>query len=262
MRRALFRILGGGATYVACLALTQCGGKDETHTEVSGPPGAAGSGQSGNASGEAGAGHSTPGSGGAGGLATLCNPNADSYQPTWMPPKAIPGACTPEQIAQDYTLCQDSKTYDKQACRAFNEAPANGACLGCLFTTLGSKASGPALLLQRSFPVPNIGGCVALLDGDESDTSCGALTQAASLCEFETCLTGCPSDASAATLTACFQTAIDETCASYIEAASCVKAPRYVRCHRTARADYFAVYADLFCGAGPPDAESSGGAAP
>src|SRR5690349_21917201 len=51
-----------------------------------------------------------------------------------------PGACTTQQISDEYALCQSDK-YDAKACRAFNVDQANSHCLDCLFSATGDRKS-------------------------------------------------------------------------------------------------------------------------
>jgi len=178
-----------------------------------------------------------------------------------MPPKATPGVCTTQQIADAYALCHGEK-YDAQACRAFNVDPANSQCLDCLISDAGSsKESGALLLLLRGYLVANVGGCIALLDGDDGDTSCGALTQAAGVCEYSACLTACPNPpVPDAEWSACLDSARAGACASYINQSTCVGLPRYARCQYPTFAEFFNGMGDLFCGAGPPALTGQAGA--
>src|SRR5882672_8512312 len=102
--RAFLRV---GAVLLPVLALIDCGkgssGSDEGMSGASGKPGAGGSAGTSSPSGRSGSG----GAGGAGGpapAAACMTPNADGYAPVWMPPKATPGVCTTQQIADAYAL--------------------------------------------------------------------------------------------------------------------------------------------------------------
>lgn len=261
MRRRLTRWLGISAACIASLALVACGGKQGVRSSTDQVPGAAGEGGSENSLGGTGAVTSQAGIGAAGAPeASMCmTPTADDYQPAWMPPKADPGACSSDQLAQAYALCEDRASYEPNACRAFNEDAANGRCLGCLYGTLDGKESAALFVLDDGDRLPNIGGCIALLDGDLSDSGCGALAQAGSVCVYDSCLSACPRDVPASEVNACVRTAFDEACSAYIEAASCVSLPRYTRCQQGSPSGNFSTYGDLFCGSGSPTSPGAGG---
>lgn len=206
---------------------------------------------------------------GAAGAATVScqSPTVGDYQAHWMPPKAHPGACTTEQIADEYALCVNPKTYDEQACQASHAGAAAVICLDCLYSTLVADESQAILLLDGRNALANVGGCIALLDGDSSDTGCGALTQAADICAIAVCDAACPEGVASAEFNGCWARAITGACVKYSSVAQCREQPRYSRCVHQAFQDYFVTVADLFCGAGPPDTQSPGapgaaGAAP
>ena len=244
-----------GAVFLAVVGIIDCGGKGTARPddEVGGVAGNGGAGTTGGAQHVAGAGGTA--------MVTACaTPNADDYAANWMPPKATPGACTTQQIADAYALCQSEK-YDAKACRAFNVDVANSRCLDCLYSDAKStNASGALLLLQRGYPIANVGGCIALLDGDDSETSCGARTQAAGVCEYTACLTACPNPpVPDAEWSACLASARSGACASYINDSTCVALPRYARCQYPNFAEFFNGMGDLFCGSGPPAGTGQGG---
>ena len=201
----------------------------------------------------AGSGETAPG-------AACGTPTADDYVPVWMPPKAVPGACTKQQISDEYALCQ-VEAHDQTACRAFNTEASNRKCLDCLFSSMDASESAAILLLQDGYPVGNVGGCITLYDGDSSDTSCGARTQAADICEFNACLTACTSfPIPKAEWSACLASARSGPCAGYFKQLSCAALPRYAACEYSTFADFFNGMGDLFCGAGPPSQTDEAGA--
>jgi hypothetical protein len=166
-----------------------------------------------------------------------------------MPPKSTPGACTKQQLEQDYALCGGSLDYSEVKCRAFEEDPANAAGLSCLFSASGDASSGAVLVLPAGRWLANIGGCEALLDGDSSQTSCGARHQAADVCKEFACAKACARPVSNATWQSCLDAA-DLVCFDYLDQDTCSSLPRYALCHQMGFQAYFTTFGNLFCGAG------------
>jgi hypothetical protein len=198
----------------------------------------------------------------AGATADACvAPTVEGYEPKWMPPKAIPGACTAEQVARQYDVCSnDSGKFDQKACRAFNVDSANSACLGCLFGALGDEQSAAIVVLPQAYWIANVGGCESLLDGDSSETSCGARTQAAGVCQFLACANACTFPVSNTEWKQCLDAA-RVACSQYGNAASCTSLPRYARCQNATFQDFFLTMGDLFCVSGPPNIDTAAGGA-
>jgi hypothetical protein len=183
-----------------------------------------------------------------------------------MPPKVTPGACSTDQIAKKYALCErSSPQYSAMACRAFDLDAANTRCLGCLFSASDGATSGAIIVVDDHW-LANLGGCEALVDGDSSPDGCGARVQADSICEYEACINACASDATQADFDAC-RSAAKIACGQYRSKISCSGLPQYTACHQMSFADYFTTMGDLFCGSGLPavgqggaGGESAGGA--
>lgn len=196
-------------------------------------------------------------------LKTQCDPpDPGHYMPHWSPPQPTPGTCTTAQIQTQYELCQDRDTYDRDQCRAFNAAAENAACIDCLFSAVGAADSHALLVFPTGYPVANVGGCIALLDGDTSDTSCGALAQAAEVCQYRGCLTTCNRSTNTAWVH-CLEQAENGVCADFFNAAACSELPKYAQCHWGDWHEFFSQYGDLFCGSGPPSNNpGAAGAAP
>ena len=250
---------------VLLLGLVECGGSDDTQ-RPSGSAGSSGSGGgdssgTGGKAGKGGTGREDPG--GAAGApempASGClEPTAEDYEPVWMPPRAVPGACTSEQIADAYRICSRSSIgYDELQCRAFNVNPENGDCLGCLFSAVGDEPSGAILILPGNNWQANVGGCIALLDGDTSPTSCGARTQASDVCQYGACLTACAGPNSQEDWDAC-RVAAGTACAEYADQAACRSLPRYAACGYPSFEEYVLGIGNQFCG--PPDGSGGAGA--
>jgi hypothetical protein len=157
-------------------------------------------------------------------------------------------------------VCQPSSSaYDKSACRVFDADPANSTCLGCMFGVLGSADLGAILIQPSGQWLANRAGCIALIDGDRSATSCGAKTQAANVCENFACFAACSTQASSAAFTACEMATVNGACGAYFSEAACAQLPRYASCAYPDFATYYNAMADLFCVSGP--SSSAGGAA-
>jgi hypothetical protein len=254
----------------AVSGLVDCGGKGNARPGDS--PESGGTSASGGAesAGRAGASSGTRSIGGAGsaGMSGAAGapakgcaaPTADGFETKWMPPETMPGACSAEQIAQEYALCGGaSPKYDRTACRNFDVDPANSECLGCLFTAVDADVSGPIMVFPKNGWLANVGGCEALLDGDIRPTSCGAREQAASICEYGACLNACAPDATDQAWAAC-QTAASKACDQYRANTACSTLPRYATCHLNNFAEYFTTMGNLFCGSGPTAPSPEGGA--
>jgi hypothetical protein len=165
----------------------------------------------------------------------------DTWTPDWKPPRQRqPGACTDGQIAEEQVKCEPGlPTYDLAACSTFNTAPANANCLQCLFSTEADPYYGPILVRTDGRWSVNVGGCMALIDGDTSTASCGAKVSAG-----DSCLR--------ADYDKCWQDAWTSVCETSAQATACAGAPRYALCHgyRNFEEAYRALGA-LFCSAGP-----------
>ena len=197
-------------------------------------------------------------------LGTCVTPSPLGYQPTWTPPSApAVGACTEQQVSQEYALCQfGTSTYDAVACRAFDVAPANSMCMSCMFGALGATAVGAILVMPGGQWLANRSGCIALIDGDSSATGCGAKTQAADVCKYGACLAACTLPVSDADFRACQQATENGACSAYYSQAACAELPRYASCEYPDFATFYSAMADLFCVSGLPAAGGEAGAGP
>jgi len=233
--------------------LADCGGRndDSSRRSVAGAAGASFAGMSGD------------GLGGAAGAQTCRPPSADNFEPSWAPPIIPqPGACTDGQVVALKQACEWSPTFDLDTCRAFETDPANANCLGCMFGAVGSNGAGAILVLPGGQWIANRSGCIALMEGDASDTSCGAKTQASDLCQYTACIAACDNGVSSTQFQGCETTARNGVCHTYVNAASCAQLPRYASCLYEKFDDYFAAMADLFCISGrhlPPEMTVDGG---
>jgi hypothetical protein len=195
--------------------------------------------------------------------APLCAPAPiGTWKPTWKPPKTPqPTACSTTQIDGYLDVCR--RSYSATACNAFETAPANATCLGCMLTPENEAAYGAVVMRKKDWSV-NSPGCLALKDGDASATSCGAKVQALQQCQVESCYVPCASG-TYEDYAACQNQAKTTTCLLFDAKTICEDGPKYFACFASAGsafADWMRLYAILFCSqlpeGGPGDAAADG----
>jgi hypothetical protein len=170
----------------------------------------------------------------------------------------MPGACTKEQLAAQAACNYGYPSFDAQACQALEAAPENAGCLKCLFSSFGAADSAAIFVTPVDYRLANVGGCIALLDGDSSETSCGARRQAVDICYQMVCEEACVSDYEG--IPDCFKKAYP-ACKRYADAASCSLLPQYSVCSGyTTYPEFVAALGDVFCGSGVPGATGEAGA--
>jgi hypothetical protein len=178
--------------------------------------------------------------------------------PYWRPPTGhptrpfTPGICTEAQIRDAQSLCDDgASTYDPAACNAFKLAPANAACLGCIFSTADEFSYGAIVIEPDGTWEPNAAGCIAAIDGYAYVAGCGAKLLASRLCRTAAC-DHCSVDTPAehAAWSHCWNDSADAPCQVYQDAAMCAEAPQYAACGmgEPTFAQYFFDIASFFCG--------------
>src|SRR5262249_36154149 len=142
------------------------------------------------------------------------------YTHTWQPPNVQKGKCSATQL----------DAFKTEYWGAGASAPSRTAfetnnpdCFACLI----SKATDPTRGALIHYAVHgdlfngNVSGCVAIVDGDLSETGCGAQTQRDLECEEAACLPICVIQRSAdvPAFDACFAAATKlPTCAPYFAA--------------------------------------------
>jgi hypothetical protein len=146
--------------------LVECGGNDLSRS--TGGQGSSGAPAGGS---ETVAGGGLSASGGSLGVAGTASgacvaPSAVGYQPMWTPPSnPEAGACTEQQVSQEYSLCEpDSGAYDQTGCCAFNVDPANSSECSEHTTQAGDGRAceprrSPALPQQHREDGARAGGC-------------------------------------------------------------------------------------------------------
>ena len=146
-----------------------------------------------------------------------------------------------------------------EACDAFDRDPKNATCLSCLLTPASDKSYGAAVIQSDHRLYPNYPGCVALLEGDESDTGCAAKLAAYLYCREAVCF-AC--GATQSLHDACFVETDATECSAYRAADVCAAAPRYAVCDEyPSFAEGFLAMGKLFCVTGLPTngADAGGG---
>lgn len=241
------------ATSASCLlwSIIACGGASRTNADGTGGQGAGGSSNAGAPTSAAGA--------SANGGAQCAAPSSENYTAGWVPPHpSMPGACSKEQLAGQAVCNYGYPSFDAQACQAFESAPENVGCLKCLFSTLGTADSAAIFVTPIDYRRTNVGGCIALLDGDTSETSCGARRQAVDLCFQSVCEEACTDDVEG--IPDCFTEAYP-ACKRYADAASCSLLPQYSLCAGyTTYPEFVLALGNVFCGSGVPRPSGEAGA--
>lgn len=182
----------------------------------------------------------------AGDGAFVCAPNLPSgYTPTWIPPSAPSAACTTQQIQTLYDDCV-GPNQSSSACSAFLGVQANATCEACMETPIQSPTYGPTIEWHSGASLDvNIGGCMALVDGDKSANGCGAKYEAWESCEIAAC-SYCPEG----TYESCAVPVESGACSAYESAAKqCYADSQYAVCKQTTFESYFTTYGAMFCAA-------------
>jgi hypothetical protein len=175
-----------------------------------------------------------------------------NYSSTWVPPVTTNTACTSDQVQAFYTQCFDPAA-TSAGCQTFFQASVNASCVACMYTQQGSSAYGAVISLQNGTAEANIGGCIALVDGDKSATGCGAKYQAGQFCEIDSCQ--CTIDQSDPTtftaFTTCETNAGKTICADYASDAGCERDSKYALCNNeTTFEQFFVTIGNLMCSSG------------
>jgi hypothetical protein len=200
--------------------------------------------------------------------ASGCAPaDISTFKPTWVPPNdPQPTACSDKQINDYFANCYDATTSNNTACS--NWLKANAACNKCMITA-DTAAKYAALISSEGVTTANIGGCIALKDGDKSDTGCGAKYLAAFECGRAACADNCPipsgDNAAFKAYQACLTTAAKGVCKTY-EAAKCKSADAgdaidYCLNTPTGFEDFFKSIGAVFCGGYPAGTDAGTDAA-
>jgi hypothetical protein len=185
------------------------------------------------------------------------------YSHTWVPPRNMPSACTAAQVQAYWDTCLGTSASTAQ-CNAFFSA--NAACVACLDSQSTNATYGTLIDLPNGTSIANVGGCLALIDGDTSNDGCGAKFQAAQFCKIDACESSCPVDSSnAASFTAfsnCEADAGATVCETENAASACEAAAQYARCQFTTYENYVVGIGNIMCASasdgGTPDGGDGG----
>jgi hypothetical protein len=186
--------------------------------------------------------------------AAVCAPALDpDYAPTYAPPLTTNTACTSAQVQGFYDACF-ATTATSSGCSTFYAATENKNCVACLYTPQGSASYGAIIALDNGTAEANIGGCLSLVDGDNSATSCGAKYQDGQFCQIDAC-SGCVIDQGDTTsftaFTKCETNASSTICAGYVADGGCEKDAKYAACNKaTTFEGYMIAIGNLMCASG------------
>ena len=143
------------------------------------------------------------------GQVNVCSPDLDAgFTPAPMhPPRVIKGACTAQQVDDYFKSCLTPSGN----CATFTNA--NATCVSCLTSKDSDPTWGPAVTQTGNGGLFfNAAGCIAVLTGDSSPSSCAQGMQEGSECaqaSCEQCATG------AVALQQCVDEATSTVCASW-----------------------------------------------
>jgi hypothetical protein len=141
---------------------------------------------------------------------TTCAPAAafaDGGAPTWTPASSQ-NACTTQDVS-DFDQACFSKSATTATCDSWTKA--QPTCADCLLPPSGSPTLGP-FIADGYFVFANVGGCIALVSGDESALGCGAKEAEADQCARSVC-EHCQDDID---YSACLDAApLQQPCSSY-----------------------------------------------
>jgi hypothetical protein len=163
-------------------------------------------------------------------------------------------ACTQAQL-DSYGACVDANDPSSSACAAWlgSSASANAGCYACVKDSMyGDSSWGPLVDLPNNAGRQlNSGGCLALLSGETSSTSCGASFELLAECGGLAC-TGPCAGATSTALANCVTAADTSICSEYAGAAVCVNdAGAGAACFpQGTYGQQFAIVAAPFCLAG------------
>lgn len=186
--------------------------------------------------------------------AAVCAPTLPAdYASSYVPPVTTNTACTSAQVQGFYDACFDTAA-TSTGCSTFYNDAANKDCVACMYTQQGSAAYGAVISLTNGTAEANIGGCIALVDGDNSATGCGAKYQAGQFCQIDAC-GGCVVDQSDNTtftaFTKCESNASDTICAGYVADGGCETDSKYAACNKaTTFEGYMLAIGNLMCASG------------
>jgi hypothetical protein len=153
-----------------------------------------------------------------------CSPLAvlSGFAPKWVPPRAHENACSAQEIEDFRKYCLGAG--DANGCNALLQTAHAKACVACILTPPSAAAYGPLIDYSEAngFVSLDTAGCVALAQGDVSDSSCGAKILALAECDVAACAScHVVDDATMTTLGQCEANGESGACQAYVEPARC-----------------------------------------
>lgn len=170
---------------------------------------------------------------------------------TWTPPHAPDlTACSDQQIQDYFTNCLPGSG---TSCATYEKLTANAACIKCIISQKTDATYGPLIAVPNGVVYANTGGCVALEQGDVTNTGCGAKIWEESECEDLACSDNC-AGAAFADYQKCTTAARSGTCAAEVTAECNLADAGNVAACNLAATSFQALYtsiATVFCGGYP-----------
>jgi hypothetical protein len=199
--------------------------------------------------------------GGDGDALSNCMPSGDGAVPPFVPPNQPRSVCTSAQILALYNDCFASGA--SAACDAFYGDPANSPCIRCMLSKPTDPSWGAIVQYATDFTsLPNISGCIALVDQDAGPDGCAAACQALSVCGQNSCANMCPGGGTSAGLAVLDQCALQSQvtiCAQYAQAVQCAQQPAYDGCVFADFESSFRGLGEFFCAHGSDGGTAEGG---
>jgi hypothetical protein len=186
----------------------------------------------------------------------------EGFGPHWKPPRAPTHACSEEQIQAYYDACRGGMA-TPSTCETFTLTIENTTCIQCLVTTASRATFGAIIRWSDGSVSANVGGCIAVTEGDLSDSGCGARVLAKDECEDSACAS-CARDNEQhqAAFDRCRANSEATVCNTYAVAAECAERhPEDDRCFfgDDFRSNFLGVGA-FFCANSDAGASHEGGA--
>jgi hypothetical protein len=200
--------------------------------------------------------------------ASSCHPgDVSTYvAPPYRPALVSPGACGPlgqgSGIQQFYTECLGTSATPTQ-CVSYSLAYAS--CAACMVTPGTADRYGPYVDVGGAL-LPNVAGCIELVDSSPDALACAKALQAQAGCERAACAANCPvyDSASLAAYHACAAAADEGGCQVFAVSTVCAgvqgDAGPAALCFGSSQ-DFFNVAAPFFCGPAANAAAGDDGAA-
>jgi len=178
-----------------------------------------------------------------------CAPvSVESYVPAPMTPPSPPAAaCSAGELSSFWSACLE-QGLGSSACAAF--AASDATCAACLVSQSTDATWGPVVKTPQATKL-NVAGCMALVQGDASETSCAQRASDEIGCEAYACDGVCPvtPDAGESAYEACVQGAAAGGCHAYLDAECDAADAGVSACIATAEQESkFVALAAIFCG--------------